>query len=97
MDEIKPGGGKIISLVPLTAKGIAKYLKYENLRQETGVSPSFNIIFKHDTAEILHLGKTINLGGYIAYHQVSLALRKWSGEIVMINGMASLNDGIFEI
>ncbi|NQS98402.1 MAG: hypothetical protein HQ591_08110, partial [candidate division Zixibacteria bacterium] len=94
---VEPNQAKIISLVPLTGKGMVKYLRYEYIHPAIGKSPTFKKVYNHHRAEILHLGKVIELGGFIAYHHAYIAVKRWDGELVLVNGMASLDDGIMEL
>ena len=82
----------VISFVPLTGKGKAVYLPPEFITE--GTAYSFHQIWRHPQAEVLHLSKKICLGGLIAYHHIYFALKKADGEILLVNGMASLEDGV---
>jgi|GEM_PF-1900447 len=85
-----PQQAVIASFVPLTGKGKAVYLPPEFIEQ--GVDYSFRRIWRHPQAIVLHLSKTIPLGGYIASRHIYLALKKDDGEIILVNGMAGLED-----
>lgn len=95
MNEIIPeGAGKIISFVPLTGKGKALYLAPENV---TGKVSAFNAVWNDARSEVMHLGRKIPLGGYLAYHHIYLAIRKGDGDLILVNGMASLEDGVLKV
>ena len=93
-ETLSAGEGKIISFVPLTGKGKAMYLDPGNI---TGKSHSFNAVWNNPDAEVMHMGKKIALGGYLAYHHAYLAVRKWDGDLILVNGMASLEDGVLKL
>ena len=96
MEEgLNQGECRVISLVPLTGKGKAVYLEAD---YAAGLSkPSFSAVWNHPQAIILHLGKKIETGGVLAYHHAYIALRRWDGELTLVNGMASLEDGVLKV
>lgn len=89
------GECRVISLVPLTGKGKAVYLSAENAAALS--KPSFSAVWNHPQAATMHMGRKIQTGGVLAYHHAYLALRRWDGELILINGMASLENGVLKI
>ena len=93
-EKLSAGEGKIISFVPLTGKGKALYLAPGNI---AGKTASFNTVWKDANSEVMHIGRKIKLGGYLAYHHAYLVIRKGDGDLILVNGMASLDDGVMKL
>ncbi|MBC8278452.1 MAG: hypothetical protein H8E46_09485 [FCB group bacterium] len=93
-EKLSAGEGKVISFVPLTGKGKALYLAPGNT---AGKTPSFNSVWNDDNSEVMHIGRKIELGGFLAWHHAYLAIRKGDGDLILVNGMASLEDGVLKL
>ena len=90
------GEGRVKSVVPITGRGIIKYLPHEFLPEEMG-KPKPKYVLKHKDAITLYIGKIIKLGGYAAHFECSAAVERWDGEIVLINPLASMVEGVVEL
>jgi len=93
-EKLSAGEGKIISFVPLTGKGKALYLAPGNV---AGKNLSFNSVWNDENSEVIHIGRKIELGGFLAWHHAYLAIRKGDGGLILVNGIASLEDGILKV
>jgi len=93
---MEKGQDFVKSVVPITARGRVKYLKYEDIPDSIGkLTPQY--ILEHEKSVTLYIGKTIELGGYVAYFEAYTVIERYDGEIILINSMAEVKPGIVEI
>ena len=93
---MEAGEGLVKSIVPLTGRGKVKYLLYEDL-PEGGETPRARWILEHPKAVVLHIGRWIKLGGWMAHFEAYAAVERYDGEIVLVNPEASLTPGVEEL
>lgn len=97
--HLKEGEGKVKSVVPITGRGIVKYLQKEFFSQNNGNGdkPTVEDILAHEKSITLHIGKTIPVGGYAAHFEAFSAIEKWDGDVIMVNPTGHVKPDVVEI
>lgn len=89
------GKYKVISLVPLTAKGRIKYLAPKHLGGKT--EPDFDFVWNNPHSTVIRLGLQLESGGILAWYHCFAALQDENGGTIMLNPGAALNKEILKL
>ena len=94
---LKEGEGKVKSVVPITGRGVVKYLQKEYFPNGNGDKPTVEYILEHENSITLYIGKIIPTGGYAAHFEAFTAIEKWDGDVILVNPTGHVKPDVVKV